>query len=258
MKSKLLVSLALVLVLALAGIGLTACNPNGTVSAQQPVNVSVNGQQGIWVSGQGKVTVNPNIAMVNMGVQAQAPTVTEAQSQASTAMDKMMAALTGNGIDKKDIQTQFFNIQQLMKYDNYNQTNTVTGYQVNNMVNVKIRAIDKVGSIIDAAVTAAGDNARINGVNFTVDQPDQYYAQARQLSMNDAKAKAQDLARLSGVTLGRVTYVAENVYSQYQPYYAPLAMGGASYSAAMPVSAPPINPGQSDVIINVQVSYSIQ
>ncbi len=260
MKSKLVVSIVLVLVMAVVGIGLTGCDANSTVSAQQqPVNVNVNGQQGIWVSGQGKVTVNPDIAVVNLGVQTHASTVAEAQSQASTAMDKVIAALTSSGVDKKDIQTQYFNIQQLTKYDNFNQTNTISGYQVNNMVNVKIRAIDKVGQFIDAVANSAGDNIRINGVNFTVEQPEQYYAQARQLAMNDAKAKAQDLARLSGVTLGKVTYVAESIYSQYQPYpyyNGPMAMD--SRAAAVAVPAPPMNPGQSDVILNVQVSYSIQ
>jgi uncharacterized protein YggE len=257
MKNKLVLVLAIAVMAAVA-VGLAGCDSTGTVSAQQqPVNVNVNGQQGIWVDGQGKVTVTPNIVQVNMGVQSQAPTVAEAQAQASAAMDKVIAALTENGVDKKDIQTQNFNIQQLLKYDNYNQNNSITGYQVNNMVNVKIRAVDKAGTIIDAAAKAGGDNIRINGVNFTVDQPEQYYAQARQLAMTDALAKAKDLAKLSGVTLARATYLTESVNGNYQPYFnAPMAMAGSQLSASVP--APYINPGQSDIILIVQVSYSIQ
>ena len=259
MKNKVVLVLALVVLVAVATVGMTGCGPVGTVSAQQqPVNVNVNGQQGIWVSGQGKVSVTPNIVMVNMGVQSQASAVGDAQAQASTAMDKVMAALTGNGVDKKDIQTQNYNIQQLLKYDNYNQTNTISGYQVSNMVNVKIRNIDKAGSIIDAAVNAGGDNVRINGVSFTVDQPEQYYAQARQLAIKDALAKAQDLAKLSGVTLGKATYVTENINSAYQPYYnGPISMSGNSLSAA-PMPAASINPGQSDIVLLEQISYAIQ
>jgi uncharacterized protein YggE len=260
MKNKVVLVLAIVVLVAAALVAMTSCAPVGTVSAQvQPVNVNVNGQQGIWVNGQGKVTVTPDIAMVNIGVQAQAPTVADAQLQASTAMDKVIAALTASGVDKKDIQTQNFNIQQMLKYDNNGQTSTITGYQVNNMVSVKIRAVDKAGAVIDAAAAAGGDNIRINGVNFTVDQPEQYYGQARQAAVSDALAKAQDLAKLSGVTLGKATYVTESVNTPYQPYYnGPISMSGASFQAAAPVPAPYINPGQSDIILAVQVSYSIQ
>jgi uncharacterized protein YggE len=258
MKNKMVLVLAIAVLVAVTVLGLTGCGA-GTVSAQQqPVNVNVNGQQGIWVSGQGKVTVTPNIVMVNMGVQSQAATVAEAQAQASTAMDKVIAALTGNGVDKKDIQTQNFNIQQLLKYDNNGQTSTITGYQVNNTVNVKIRSIDNAGSIIDAAASAGGDNIRMNGVNFTVDQPEQYYPQARQLAVSDALAKAQDLAKLSGVTLGKATYISESVNTPNQPYFnAPMPMSAAGFQSAA-VPAPYINPGQSDIILSVQVSYSIQ
>jgi uncharacterized protein YggE len=258
MKFKLMLAVALVAVVAVAGLALSGCTTGAAAADVQPVSVNVNNQQGIWVSGQGKVTITPNIAMLVVGVQASASTVAEAQSQASTAMDKIMAALTSNGIDKKDIQTQYFNIQQNTTWDNYNQTSKITGYMVNNMVNVKIRAIDKVSTIIDAAVTAGGDNARINGLNFTVDQPDQYNTQARELAMKDAKTKADALAKLAGVTLGKVTFVSESTYTPYGGYSYPQMVSASGSGMAIPMPAPPINPGQSDVILSVQVAYAIQ
>jgi uncharacterized protein YggE len=259
MKSKTVILAALVTILAALAIASTGCGSNGTVSAQQqPVNVSINSQQGLWVSGQGKVTVTPNIVILNIGVQAQASTVDEAQSQASTAMDKMMAALADNGVEKKDIQTQQFSIQQQVRYDNYSSTTNITGYQVNNMVNATVRSTDQVGAIIDAAAKAAGDAIRINSVNFAVDKPDQYYSEARQMAMDNAKAKAQETAKLAGVTLGSPTYVSESIYSQTQPYYNGLVTQAGASLPAVIVPAPPVNPGQSDIIINVQVSYSIQ
>jgi uncharacterized protein YggE len=59
---------------------------------------------------------------------------------------------------------------------------------VSNSVTVKIRDVAKAGSIIDAVIIAAGDNTRINGITFTVDEPEQYYAQARELAVTDAKS----------------------------------------------------------------------
>ncbi len=271
-KLKLVLGLALVAVLTVIGIGLTGCStgaatettsaiqqapaqsPTANTTLSQPVNVNVNGQQGIWVSGQGKVTVTPDVATVTLGVTVQSSTVADAQSKAATAMNNVVNALTSNGVAKNDIKTQFFNIQQMTRYDNTTQQSVVTGYQVSNMVTAKIRNIDKTGSIIDAVAAAGGDYTRMNGISFSVDQPDQYYAQARQLAMNDAKSKATQLAQLAGVTLGRATYITESTQGTPVPVYQ--AASGIAASAPVPTTS--ISPGQTDIILNVQVAYAIQ
>ena len=251
----------IILLAFISTIVLTGC---GSAPAQQataapisssvpPVNFNVSNQTGIWVTGQGTVTVSANVANLNLGVASQAPKVADAQSQAAAAMSKVISALTANGIDQKDISTRFYNINQLTRYDNTTQQSTITGYQVTNMVNVTVRTIDKVGTIIDAAAAAAGDLIRINGISFSVDNPDQYNTQARSLAMNDAKAKATQLASLGGVTLGRPLYITENSAGTPTPYTisAPSLAGGSAVTT-------PINPGQVSVTVSVQVDYSIQ
>ena len=255
MRIKLIISLALVVVLAAVGLGLTGCSTGGA-SAQdiQPVNVSINNQQGIWVNGQGTVTVIPDVAVVNLGVQAQAATVSEALAQASPAMDRVVAALKDNGVAQKDIRTQFFNIQQTTRYDPNTQQSVVTGYMVSNIVTAKIRDVGKTGAIIDAVAAAGGDLTRVNGVSFTVDNPEQYYAQARQAAVADARAKADQLASLAGVTLGRATFISESTGSAPIPFPAPTL--GADSGRPIPTTI--ITPGETDIILNVQVAYAIQ
>ena len=159
MKIKLvLISLLIIVIplLGLSGCGASASqNPAATTlalntSGSTPVNVNVNGQQGIWVSGQGTVAVIPDIATLNVGVSVQAAKVADAQTQAAAAMAKVITALTSNGVDQKDISTQYYSISPLTRYDNNTQQSTITGYQVSNIVNAKIRTIDQVGTIIDA------------------------------------------------------------------------------------------------------------
>jgi uncharacterized protein len=253
MKNRLLLLVVGILALAVLGIGMSGCTSDGVAAAGvSPVNVSVNNQAGIWVSGEGRVTVSPDIANLSLGVTAQAATVAEALAQASAAMDKVMASLTSSGIDKKDIKTQNFNIQQTTRYDNSTQKNVVTGYQVDNMVVAKIRNIDKTGTIIDSVAAAGGDLTRINSVSFSVDKPDQYYAQARQAAMTDAKTKAIQLAQLGGVTLGKATYVTENSSNVGPvPIYAK-----DSISASAPSTS--ISPGTTDIVLDVQVAYAIE
>ncbi|MDD5700775.1 MAG: SIMPL domain-containing protein [Dehalococcoidales bacterium] len=257
MKTRVLLTAGIVLMLVLTF--LAGCSTTGGVAAAngQPINVNVGNQQtGIWVNGEGKVTVTPDIATLNLGVSAQAATVAEAQTQAANAMDQVMNALTSNGVDKKDIKTQYFNIQQVTRWDDKGQQETIIGYRVSNMVTAKIRTLDKIGTIIDNVTAAGGDLTRINGINFSVDDPEKYYAQVRELAMQDAKTKAQQIADLAGVTLGRPTYVVEN--SNVPPII--YREAGVKYDMAAGAPAPttPITPGEMDITLNVQVSYAIQ
>ncbi len=242
------------LALILAVLGLSGC---GQTAAQTvPSNISsinLNGQQtGIWVNGQGSVYTAPDIVTLSLGVQTQAATVVDAQSQAAISMDAVIKALTANGVDNKDIQTQSYNIQRLTRYDPTTQKEILVGYSVNNMVSVKIRAIDKAGPIIDAVTAAGGDATRINSIGFSVEDPTKSLESARQKAMADAQAKATQLSSLAGVKLGLPTYINEN--SQ-------IPVPRVAYSGAVPAPIPapttPISGGELQIIVYVQVVYSI-
>ena len=217
MKKRLLIIFAGIAILMLMAGLLASCQP--------AVSAAANGNQqtGISVSGNGKVTVTPDVAVIQLGIQAQAKTVADAQSQAAKAMNDVMAALTGNGVTQKDIQTQYFNIQQTTTYDNVKQQQIITGYEVSNVVSAKVRDVTKAGSVIDAVTAAGGDLTRVNSIQFSLD---------------------------NGVTLGKPISISENNTSapQYAPVYA---------KAADSVSSTPISPGELDITLSVQVVYAI-
>jgi uncharacterized protein len=271
MKSKVLLLAGLVMILSLV-VAVAGCNSGSAASStaappavtpppsfisppavSSPFSVNVNSQQGIWVNGTGTVVVTPDIANLSLGVSEQAARVADAQAQAAVDMDKVMSALSAKGIDKKDISTQNYNIFQLTRYDNNSQQSIVTGYQVSNTVNVKIRAIASTGAVIDAVAAAAGDAARINGISFSVDDPTQYYSQVRTMAVNDAKNKAAQLASLAGVTLGKPLYISENSPGTTVPYVPAPTLAGAGQGVTTPVS-----PGQTNITLNIQVAYSVQ
>jgi uncharacterized protein YggE len=232
---------------------LTACKaaiPEAP-SAASPLEVNVNNQQeGISVNGEGKVTVTPDIATVSLGIEAQAATVGEAQSEASSAMDRVMGALNNNGVADKDIQTQYFNISQLTRWDDNTQQQVTIGYSVTNTVAAKIRELDKVGTIIDAVAAAGGDYARVNSIAFSIDDPTTYQEEARDRAMTNAKNKAEQLASLAGVKLGPPTYISESS-NVPGPIYQ------SATTAPAPAPTTPITPGELDVTVDVQVAYSI-
>lgn len=244
------IGLAVVLVMA---VGLAGC---GTGLSPSGLSVNLNNQQtGIWVTGQGEILVVPDIVNLSLGISAQAKSVAEAQSLAANAMDKVMAALTQSGVAKKDIQTQNFAIQQVTRYDRDRQEEQVIGYRVTNMVIARIRDINKAGSTVDAVSLAGGDLTRVNSVTFAVDNPSKYHSEVRQKAMEDASAKARQLADLGKVTLGKPTLVSENLV-------APIPRPVFEARAAVPMPAPapitPISPGEMKITLSVQVAYAIQ
>lgn len=248
MKKNWLLPISLALVLAI--VGLVSCAPASTTIGTINLN---NQQEGIWVNGEGKVTAVPDIATLRLGIEAQAASVAVAQSQATKAMDRVIAALTDNGVAKKDIQTQYFSIHKVTRWDPEKNQEIVIGYRVTNMVIAKIREIDKAGAIIDAVAEAGGDFTRIDGIDFSIDDPSAYYKKARQKAMADAKAKAERLADLAGVRLGKPTYISETIHMP-PPIY-PRAM----MEIPIPVPPPtPIMPGEMEITLTVQVVYAIQ
>jgi uncharacterized protein YggE len=215
--------------------------------------VNLTGQQeGIVVSGEGKVSVVPDVATVNLGVEAEDTTVAAAQDQAATAMEMVMVALTDNGVAEEDIQTQYFNIYRVTRWDDETRQEVVIGYRVSNTVSVKIRDMEKIGTIIDAVTEAGGDLTRVNGINFSVEDPSMYYEEAREEAMADAQARAEALAELGGVRLGNPIHITESSYQPGSIYFP-----GARVDEAME-SETPISPGETEITLNVRVTYDIR
>lgn len=200
-------------------------------------------QRLITVSGSGQVSVTPDTAEVELGVQAQNADLATAQQAVNQKMTAVIAAIKGAGIPDNQIRTTNYSIN----IDRKDPSTPPTGYQVLSTVRVTVQPVDKLGSIIDAAV-AQGANV-VNGVQFVVQNQSAALQQARQLAMQDAHSRAVQLAQLGGVTLGQVVSITET--SGGVPYVVP----GASAVAA---SGTPIQPGQNTVTVQVTVSYAIQ
>ena len=259
MKRSLLLIVSLVL--AVITVGAIGCAGDfGFPEAQQLPELPESGntilsQQntGIWVTGEGKVSVIPDVAILTLGIEVQAETVAEAQAQATEAMVAVMDVLDDYGIAEKDIKTQRFSIQPVKRWDNGQEI--LLGYRVNNMVTVKIRQVDDTGVIIDAVAEAGGDYTRINSISFTVDDLTAYYEEAREKAIDDAETKAEQLAELAGVDLGKPTYFNESggFIPVPREYY--MAVPEA---VPAPAPSPPISPGETEIRLTVQVVYSIK
>lgn len=255
---RLTVSIGLLAVMMAGVTGCETLSPpttSGTPAAMESSRILISQQNtGIWVTGEGSVTVVPDIALLSLGVEAQADTVAVAQSQAATAMAAVTAELDRAGIDDKDIKTTHFSIYPVRRWSDEKQQEVLIGYRVTNTVTVKVRQVDDAGDIIDAVTGAGGDFIRINSLSFTVDDPSAYKEEAREKAMADAEAKASQLAKLGNVKLGRPVYINES--GGFTPVVRPFYAESAIPSLAAPPTA--ISPGETEIRLSVQVVYGIE
>ena len=210
-------------------------------------------QVGLWVTGEGKTTATPDIVLLSLGIEAEAKTVAQAQRDAAEAMDGVMKALKANGVVEKDIQTQRFSIDMVRKWIDDEQRYIILGYQVTNIVAAKIRQIDKAGTVIDAVAEAGGDLTRINGISFSIDDPTPYYKEARAKAVEDAMAKAEQMADSADIKLGKLLYISES------PPVSPVAVSDYLFKAegAAP-SSTPVSAGELEIQVTVRMVYAIR
>jgi uncharacterized protein len=240
--------IALIVSGLLAVLG-TACEPDKITVASSDGGST---QQGISVSGEGKATGQPDIAVLSLGISTIKPTVAEARDQAATTMQALIDSVKGNGVAEKDIQST-----QLSIYPEYDysivSSQKLIGYRVTNTVTVKVRDINKTSDVLDGAVAAGGDLTQVQGIAFTIDNPDTLRDQAREDAVKDAKARAQRLADTAGVKLGDPISITESSVSPPVPMRDALLGGAAEANTATP-----IQPGELDIDLTVQVVFAIE
>ena len=218
------------------------------------------GGSGIQVTGEGKVTITPDLALLNLGVEAMADTVAEARADAATAMAAVIAALKANGIADADVQTSYFNIspeytyQEVSRGDSRYSERVLVGYLVTNNVTAKVRNLDSVGATIDATAEAGGNAARIQNIRFTVEDSSSAKAQARESAVKDALDKADHFASLAGVNRGSLLSISESGGG------VPITRSFAFDSFAMSenAAATPISAGELEIAIYVQAVFAIE
>ena len=173
--------------------------------------------RGVWVIGEGSVMVEPDLALLGLGVEARAETVAAAREQAAEAMAAVVAALKRLGVADVDVQTRSFDIDPIYDYfeefdevtGRHTGREVLTGYRVSNLASVKVRDLERVGEMIDASAGAGGDAIRINRVLFTVEDMEPFAATLREDAVADALAKAEHFASLAGVSLGKLVRIHE-------------------------------------------------
>jgi uncharacterized protein len=254
------------LIAALALLAMNAWHPQTGAAAEPtaPVENACATGRTVQVSGSAVINVTPDRALLQLGVQTNGTTPDSTQNANFLAIQRVVNAVRGVGIDAKDIATDFYIVYPV--YDNYNALE-IKGYRIDNTVSVTVRDVNLADDVILAALKVGANE--VQDVQFYTSELRGYRDQARSLAMKAAGEKAQALAGAGGAQAGCLLSASENIYS----YYFGSWRGGRTASAwaqnviqnAAPTQAPssssddsPLSLGQIAVRAEVSASYSLK
>jgi hypothetical protein len=270
-KGRLLFQVAFTVTVLLIGVSalllmrpeLSVVEAQALTSTSQPIEVIASPAElqvesalprSITVVGEGKVRIKPDIAQINIGIEIVGDTVQEASSQAADAMDAVLATLAAQGVEQKDIQTTGYNVWVERPYGPEGPTGD-TLYHVNNTVSVTVRDLETVGTILDASIEAGANS--IYGVTFNVADPSVLMSEGREKAVADARSKAEELAELNNLAVGEVISISE-VIGGAGGYYAGGFRGLSAAEGMGGGGAGPISPGELEMMVQLQITYTLQ
>ena len=197
----------------------------------------------VTFTGEATVAVAPDAAMIRIGVSSQDKTAREASDANAKQMTAVLAAIKGNNIAERDIQTSRLSLQP--QYDpNKSGTARLTGFQATNQVTVRIRDIGKLAAVLDSAIGAGANE--MSGIEFIVSEQSKLLDRARDDAIVDAHRKAELYAKAAGAKLGHVVAISEEGSA---PQQRPMQ--------ALRAGAVPISPGEQTLTAVVTVSYEL-
>ena len=212
----------------------------------------------ITVSGEGKISVRPDIATFTVGVTVEAEKVGDAQLQNTRRANAILEFLIGQGVDKKDLKTIRYSINpqyqyttnKLRTYPSPDRRREIVAYEVRNTIEVKVRDLEKIDELLEGVVINGANE--VGSIRFTVDDEEKVKMEARREAIKDAKTKAKILAKDLGVRLGKIAAFSES--GGGIPIYA-RAFAEADFGVS---AAPQTEPGEQEIRSFVTVTYEFK
>jgi len=253
-KNLLIVCVTIILsVLIFSRTGIYIKNTGGVESNGKISNT-------ISVTGDGKVSLKPDMVQINIGFQETASTSKEALNKVNTKIDSTLKILKDNGIPEADITTSNLNIYT--EYDYSTSKRRVIGQRASQNLEIKIKKIDakasKAVKIIDELSTI--DDLQMNGIYFDIEDKTEYFSKAREMAFKKAEQKAQELAKLSKVKLAKPVSISDTTYDVAPVYqYSNVAQfKEASLSVNDAAGGSQISSGEMDITANLSILWGIE
>lgn len=235
--------------------GVTLAQPKQPPPAQGPRVMMEPGARTLRVEGTGEAKAEPDEAFIDLAVETTATTAKVAAEENARKMEKVVAALTKAGIERKEIDTRNYSVfpEYTPPRPDGTEPPRLKGYRVLNTVEVHVRDVTRVGELLDVAL-GAGAN-RVDDVRFGLSKEDAVQAEALRQAIERARATAQVMAASLGVKLGPV--LDASTVTEPPPFFpARMAMAEAADKGGGPTT--PIQPGEQTLTMRVTLIFGIE
>ena len=240
LRSLLLIALAITVAITFA---ITVAVPTALGTTASAAGAATRART-ITVVGTGEVRGTPDVADLVLGVSGRAGSAAAVMARIADRAKKVIDALHDAGVSDDDIQTADLSVQPVLDDDG-----KATGYEAANTVSVRIRDLAKAGAVVDAAAAEAGDDIRVQGITFSIDDDSGLLATARTKATKRARAQAEQLAAGAGVEVAEVRSIRESTSS------VPLTYAG---DAAEKAAGTPVMPGSQTLSVQATVVFAIR
>ena len=201
----------------------------------------------IVVSGTGRVSVQPDLADLRLGVAVARPTVEAARAVAATTMDAILAAVATAGVERRDVRTALLSVQPRYEYRE-NQPPALAGYDLSNVVEVTVRDLARLGAVVDGTLGAGATS--LDQLTFRVADPEPAEREARLRAMAAARARAEVLAEAASLSIVGVSDIVEGGGPPI-----PMPRMKAERMMLAADAATPVEAGSMEISVTVTVSY---
>ncbi len=210
---------------------------------------AVTDERVITVVGVGEEHASPDRCHLTIALNAIEPTVAEAMTRVNSVAEQVIATMRGHGIAEADVQTLNLSLQDFFDQDKRAVTARIGSY----VLQVK-SAVADVGPLLAAVGEVAGDALQVRGIQLFVSDPGPLRALARRRAVEDARARAAQLAAAAGVRLGSLVALAEGAMVANRGFATRAFAGGAGG----PIPQVPVEAGEATMTVQVTATFAIE
>lgn len=207
----------------------------------------------VTVTADAKATLIPDIAQFSFSVVTQGKNPQAVADENNKTMNSAISFVKSKGVSDKDIKTTQYNLSPRYSYDKNTGKSYIYGYELDQMVSVKVRDFGKIGDLL-GGLPGYGVND-ISSISFQVDEPEKYLVSARDQAFDKAQSKAEEMASKLGVKVGNIVNFVESSSQGPLPYE---TTGKFGLGGAASLAAPAIQPGSQETTVTVSVTYEIR
>ena len=210
------------------------------------------------VAAEGKINVKPDLAQFSFSVVTDGADLVKVAADNNKRLADAIAFVKKEGIDEEDIKTTQYSLNPQYEYNENSRRSFIVGYSLTQTVEVKVKNLEenlqKVSNVL-GSLPELGVN-QVSSLSFTVENPEEFMAEARKQAFEKAKVKAKAMVSAMGVGLGDVVSFYES--GMPIPYYSKMGMGGDAVGAPSAAPIMSLEPGTEELVVNINVTYEIR